>query len=70
MSVPMQGMVESLNIAATVAVVLAEVVRQRSLQRAATGDAEFSYRGEELEALVQRLLAVSRQKPGGDERIQ
>ena len=70
MSVPMQGMVESLNIAATVAVVLAEVVRQRSLQRAATGDAEFSYGGEELEALVQRLLAVSRQKPGDAERMQ
>eukprot|EP01049_Picozoa_sp_SAG25_P013244 SAG25_NODE_1999_length_2042_cov_40.328873_2_plen_108_part_00 len=34
-SIPMRGMVESLNIAATVAAVLAEITRQRDARRAA-----------------------------------
>ena len=71
MTVRMLGMVESLNIAATVAVCLTEVTRQRSAARtaaAAKGSAEassYGYEGAELEALVAELVGVARRKALG-----
>ena len=67
MTVPMLGMVESLNIAATVAVCLTEVTRQRCVRRAealrqpgAEGAGAYDYAGAELEALVKEMAAVAR----------
>ena len=61
-TVPMLGMVESLNISATVAVVLTEVTRQRCVAAAAAttsgGGGEYRYEGQELEALVSRMVTT------------
>ena len=65
------GRRESLNIAATVAVCLTEVTRQRSAARtaaAAKGSAEassYGYEGAELEALVAELVGVASRKALG-----
>jgi tRNA G18 (ribose-2'-O)-methylase SpoU len=65
MTVPMLGMVESLNIAATVAVCLTEVTRQRGVRRAQLlrdaneAAAAYEYEGEELHELVQHMVAIA-----------